>query len=345
MRRALPWEKRVFVVAEAGVNHNGDLRLAKKLIDAGARAGVDAVKFQTWRPGEIVGAFCHKVGYVEKASASRESMEELIARLCLPFAAFRELKAHAKKRGVGFLSTPDGFESLAFLAGKLAMPLIKVGSTEVTHPQFLEAVGRYGRPVILSTGMSDLAEVRAAVAALRRRGRPPIVLLHCTSEYPAPVDEVNVRAMVTLREAFGLPVGLSDHSLGSEAAIAAVALGACVVEKHFTLDRSLPGPDHASSLDPGELAALVASIRKTERLLGDGKKRMTPSEKRNVTGIRRSVVAARPLAKGTVLAATMLACLRPGTGIAPADLDRVVGMRLVRDLEQDEPLTWRHVRP
>ncbi len=335
---------RAFIIAEAGVNHDGDIARAKRLIDVAAEAKADAVKFQTWRPGEITGKFAYKVDYLETTTDAAESRYELSCRLALPYPAFRELKAHAESRNILFLSTPDGFDSLAFLVGELDMPIVKIGSTEVTHLQYLEAIGRTGRPAILSTGLSTLGEVEKAVAALRKGGVGPLALLHCTSEYPAPDDQINLRAMVTLGHAFGLPVGLSDHSLGSEASLAAVAMGAAIVEKHFTLDRSLPGPDHQASLDPAGLAAYVASIRRIEAMLGDGVKRPTKAEIANMNGIRRGVVALVPIAAGTVLRPEMLTCKRPGGGIEPEDLDRLAGFTVNRALAEDEPLQWADLR-
>lgn len=335
-----PAEGEVFVIAEAGVNHNGDVALAKQMIDAAADAHADAVKFQTWQAGEITGRFTVKVDYLKDSTPDDETRYELSDRLRLDKDAFRKLSTYADGIGILFLSTPDGFESLDFLVDELDVPYIKVGSTEVTHLQFLEAVGRKQRPVIFSTGLSTLEEVGLGIDALRRGGAAPLTLLHCTSEYPAPPEEINLRAMRTLSETFDLPVGLSDHSQGSEAAIAAVALGARVIEKHFTLDRELEGPDHAASLDPAELAEMIAAIRTTERMLGDGIKRPTPSERRNMDGIRRSVVAARQLSAGIQLTANDLTCKRPGHGIQPVDLESLVGRILTRDLEPDEPLHW-----
>ncbi|HSP16251.1 MAG TPA: N-acetylneuraminate synthase family protein [Thermoanaerobaculia bacterium] len=345
MNQNLPYSTpgHCFIVAEAGVNHDGDAERARRLIDVAAEAGVDAVKFQTWRPGEITGRFTYKVGYLDSTTDAAETRYQLSCRLALPYPVFRELKAHAEKRGILFLSTPDGFDSLAFLVGELDMPIVKIGSSEVTHLQYLEAIGRTGRPAILSTGLSNLGDVEKAVAALRRGGAGHIVLLHCTSEYPAPDAEMNLRAMVTLRNSFGLPVGLSDHSQGAEASIAAVALGAVVIEKHFTLDRSLRGPDHQASLDPAGLAELVVSIRRVESMLGDGIKRATATEIGNMNGIRRGVVAARDLQAGTVLTVDMLTCKRPAGGIEPEHLDRLIGLRINRDLAEDEPLAWRDI--
>jgi N-acetylneuraminate synthase/N,N'-diacetyllegionaminate synthase len=336
--------KGVFIIAEAGVNHNGELDLAKKLIDAAVRAGADAVKFQTWQPGEITGRFAFKVGYLEETTDAGESRYELSNRLALPYEDFRQLRDYAERAGIRFLSTPDGFASLDFLVDQLGMSMIKVGSSEVTHPQFLTAVGRKDLPVILSTGLSTLAEVEGAVACVRAHCRKTLVVLQCTSEYPAPDHEMNLLAMTSMRDALGLPVGLSDHSIGAEAAIAATALGAVVIEKHFTLDRGLPGPDHRASMDPEEIRALVQSIRATERMMGDGIKAPTPSEKRNLAGIRRSVVAARDLKAGTRLEVRMMTCKRPGDGIQPGEFDTLVGKTVNRDLAEDEPLKWADLR-
>jgi len=335
---------RVFIIAEAGVNHNGDPELAKRLIDIAREAGANAVKFQTWRPGEITGRFTYKVGYLEQTTDISESRYELSNRLALPYPVFRDLQAYSEHRGIQFLSTPDGFDSLAFLVGELNMPLVKVGSTEVTHVQYLQAIGATGRPVILSTGLSTLGEVERAIMALRQGGAEEIHLLHCTSEYPAPDSQMNLRAMQTLADAFGLPVGLSDHSVGAEASIAAVAMGARIIEKHFTLDRSLAGPDHQASLDGGGLAELVASIRRVESMLGNGRKQPTVAELDNMHGIRRSVVAVRALTAGTLLSAEMLTCKRPGNGIEPALLPNLVGFTLNRDLAEDEPIAWQDLR-
>ncbi|MEL0105636.1 MAG: N-acetylneuraminate synthase family protein [Rhodospirillales bacterium] len=338
-----PWEHKVFIIAEAGVNHNGDEKLAMKLIDAAAETGVDAVKFQTWKPGELTGKFSYKVGYLEKTTEDTESRYELSNRLALPFDVFRRLQAYAEKRNILFLSTPDGFESLDFLSDDLDIPYIKVGSTEVTHIPFLEKIGSKRKPVFLSTGLSSLKEVRTAINSVRKHGDLPLVALQCTSEYPAPNREINVRAMKTMADTFDIPVGLSDHSTGHEAAVSAVALGAQVIEKHFTLDKSLPGPDHLASLDPEGLSRFVVSIRDTEILLGDGIKRLTESEAKNKDGIRRSVVATSNLSKGTILTKDHLLCKRPGYGIAPADLDKLVGCTLASELEEDQPIEWKHI--
>ena len=253
-----------YIIAEAGVNHNGDINLAKELIDVAYKSGADAVKFQTWKPGELTGEFSFKVNYLEKHTPESESRFELSKRLCLSYDDFRKLKLYSDKVGIQFLSTPDGFESLNFLVDELDIPIIKIGSTELNHILFLEAVGKKNRPVILSTGLGTLEEVHSAVNALRRGGGKdlPITILQCTSEYPAPPDEMNIYVIKTFLKTFNLPVGLSDHSFGLEAAIAAVTLGSSVVEKHFTLDREMEGPDHAASLTPIELKEFVSVLRR-----------------------------------------------------------------------------------
>ena len=275
-----------YIIAEAGVNHNGDINLAKKLIDVAFNSGADAVKFQTWRPGELTGEFSFKVDYLDKHIPESESRFELSKRLCLPYDAFRKLKLYSEKVGIQFLSTPDGFESLNFLVDELGMPIIKIGSTELNHILFLEAVGKKGLPVILSTGLGSLDEVSLAIKALQRGGgdKLPITILQCTSEYPAPPDEMNINVIKTYKNSFNLPVGLSDHSSGMEAAIASVALGSSVIEKHFTIDREMDGPDHAASLNPSELKEFVKVLRRVEIMLGDDKKYPTKSVQKYHTG-------------------------------------------------------------
>ena len=331
------------IIAEAGVNHNGDINSAKTLIEIAKDAGADAVKFQTWLPGEITGKYAQKAEYMQLPDA-RESRYEMSCRLALPYAAFRELQQHASRCGIKFLSTPDGFRSLAFLSRDLDIEIIKVGSSEVTHLQFLRKVGCESKPVILSTGISTLGEIETAIATLRAGGASDITLLQCTSEYPAPDNEINLRAIATLKNAFGLKVGFSDHSRGTEASIAAVALGAVVIEKHFTFDVDAAGPDHKASLDPKSLQNMVASIRRVERMLGSPTKRPTPSELKNMAAVRRSVVAAHKIYAGTVLTAEMLTCKRPGGFIEPAQLTSLLGFTISRDLDEDEPIELKDLR-
>ena len=340
MRNSIP-----YIIAEAGVNHNGDINLAKELIDVAYESGADAVKFQTWKPGELTGEFSFKVNYLEKHTPESESRFELSKKLCLSYDEFRELKLYCDKVGIQFLSTPDGFESLNFLVDELDIPIIKIGSTELNHILFLEAVGKKNRPVILSTGLGTLEEVHLAVNSLRRGGgnNLPITILQCTSEYPAPPDEMNINVIKTFLKTFNLPVGLSDHSFGLEAAIAAVTLGSSVVEKHFTLDREMKGPDHAASLTPIELKEFVSVLRRVKIMLGDGIKVPTKTEIKNIEGIRRSVVANTHLKAGSILQMKDLICKRPGTGISPAEIQLLVGIKLKRDFIKDEPITWEDI--
>jgi N,N'-diacetyllegionaminate synthase len=329
----------VFVVAEAGVNHNGDPDLARRLVDVAADAGADAVKFQTFRAGALVSRSAPKAAYQAETTGSAESQRAMLERLELSAEAHLALREQCRRRGLVFLSTPFD-EASADLLERLEVAAFKVPSGEITNPGLLRHVAAKGRPVILSTGMATLEEVAAAVEIIRTAGDPPLALLHCVSAYPAPPAEMNLRALDTLAAAFGCPVGLSDHTVGHEVALAAVARGAALLEKHFTLDRALPGPDHRASLEPAGLRALVAGVRVVESALGDGDKRPAPSEADTRRVARRSLVAARALAAGTRLAAADLVVKRPGTGIAPADAARVVGRVLRRDVAADEVLEW-----
>lgn len=338
-----PPKERVFIIAEAGVNHNGDPSLACQLIDAAKQAGADAVKFQTWKPGEITGRFTAKADYMETTVSKDENRYELSCRLSLPFPVFSELKKYADDVGILFLSTPDGFESLDFLVNDLEMPIIKIGSSEVNHGAFLKAVAKCGKPVICSTGASTLGEVEKACSSLSEGGCHTPYLLHCTSNYPAAQEDINLRAIQTLKNAFNLPVGLSDHSTGIEAAMGAVALGACIIEKHFTLEKELEGPDHKASLKPDELASLVSSVRILEEMMGNGLKKPRQSELENLPHIRRSVVAAKDLKEGVIITDDLLICKRPGTGIDPNDLQKLIGRKLLTNKEGDEPISWRDV--
>jgi N-acetylneuraminate synthase/N,N'-diacetyllegionaminate synthase len=333
---------KTFIIGEAGVNHNGDLSLAKKMVDSAIYAGADAIKFQTWKPGELTGKYAIKVKYIDNGSP--ETRYDLSRRLALTYSAFEDLQAYCNKKGILFLSTPDGYESLNFLVDGLQIPIIKISSTEVTHIRFLKEVAKKGRPIILSTGMSWLGEVEKSIRAIREFFKGEIVLLHCTSEYPAQFEEINLKAMITMKNAFGLSVGFSDHSMGSEAAIAAVALGASVIEKHFTLDKSLEGPDHKASANVEELKNVIDSIRITERLLGDGIKKPSPTEINNIGGIRRGIVATKHLERGTILTRDHMTFKRPFIEIEPEQIDILCGMKINKDLEEDEPITWNHVK-
>ncbi len=328
-----------FVVAEAGVNHNGDLARACELVDAAARAGADAVKFQTFSADRLVTAGAAKAAYQALVTDAGESQREMLRRLELTREMHQTLVERCRSRGIQFLSTAFDAESLDLLVA-LGMEWIKIPSGEISNLPYLTRVGRLGRPVILSTGMSTLEEIGAALHVLERAGtgRDRVCVLHCNTAYPTPMADANLRAMLTIREAFGVPVGYSDHTLGIEVAMAAVALGAAVIEKHFTLDRRLPGPDHQASVEPAELAAMIAGIRNIELALGDGLKRPSPSELPNRSVARKSIVAARAIRAGETLTELNLAAKRPGTGISPMRWNDVVGRKAPRDFMPDEPI-------
>ena len=330
---------KVFIIAEAGVNHNGDIRLAYKLVDAAKEAGADAVKFQTFKAENVVSKIAEKAEYQKETTNSEESQYEMIKKLELSFEDFVKIKDYCDKKGIIFLSTPFDYESVDFLES--LVPLYKVGSGEITNLPFLEYIAKKGKPIILSTGMSTLGEVEEAVKTIINvTSSLPLVLLHCVSNYPAKYEDVNLKAMLTLKEAFELPVGYSDHTLGIEIAIAAVALGAKVIEKHFTLDRGLPGPDHKASLEPDELKKMVKAIRNVEKALGSGVKRPTQSELKVMKVARRSLVATRDIRAGEVVKESDILIKRPGTGILPKFKEIIIGMRLTRDVKKDNPFDW-----
>lgn len=328
---------RTFIIAEAGVNHNADLNLAHGLIDAAASAGVDAVKFQTAIPELVVTGHAQKAAYQKETSGADESQLEMIRKLLFPLDTHKDLKTYCEKRGVIFFSTAFDSVSLDFLE-QLGQPYHKVPSGEITNLPYLRQVGSYSRPVILSTGMSTLGEIETALEALEQAGtaRERITVLHCNTEYPTPMKDVNLRAMQTIRDAFGVSVGYSDHTQGIEVALAAVALGATMIEKHFTLDRKLPGPDHKASLEPEELRAMVSAIRNIEQALGDGIKRPSPSEAPNIGIVRRSLVAATAIRAGEVFSVANLTAKRPGSGLSPMRWDEVLGRKAPRDFFPDE---------
>lgn len=325
------------VIAEAGVNHNGDLDLARRLVDMAAEAGADAVKFQTFKTERLVTSGAPKAEYQRRHTSATESQFDMLRRLELTSDAHRELQARCRARNVLFLSTPFDEGSADFLES-LDVPAFKIPSGEITNLSFLAHVARKRRPMIVSTGMARLDEVEAAVRTIREAGNPDIVLLHCVSNYPAVPGDINLRAMHTMAAAFGLPVGYSDHTEGIEVALAAVALGACVVEKHLTLDRALPGPDHQASLEPGEMKTMVRGIRIVQEALGHGRKEPAASEAATAQVARRSLVAARDLAAGTVLAEGDIAVRRPGTGLPPARRANLVGRAVCVDVKAGTPL-------
>jgi len=338
-RRRVGPNKPVFIIAEAGVNHNGDVELAKRLVDVAAEAGADAVKFQTFKADQVVSASAPKAEYQLQTTQATESQLDMLRRLELSREAHRELQACCQKRGVLFMSTPFDEES-ADLLDELGATVFKISSGEITNWLLVEYIARKGKPVILSTGMSYFSEVDEAVRVVRNAGCDKLILLHCVSNYPADPADANLRAMQTMATVFQVPVGYSDHTPGIEVALAAVALGACVIEKHFTLDKNLPGPDHRASLEPHELQALVAGIRTVELALGDGAKRPARSEMDNRLIVRRSLAAALDISGGTFLRSDMLKALRPAGGISPTLVEHVVGRRVRRSLASGQLIDW-----
>ncbi len=338
---------KVFVIAEAGVNHNGSLELAMRLVDAARDAGADAVKFQTFRAEDVVTPQAVTAEY-QRSNTGETSQFEMIKKLELDEAAHAQLARHCEKTGIEFFSTPFSEDAVALLV-RLGVQRLKLPSGEITNKPLLECAADTGLPLFMSSGMATLEEVQRAISWIAARwlatgraapNRENLSLMHCTSAYPAPADSLNLRAMDTMAEATGLPVGYSDHSLGIEAALAAVALGATVIEKHLTLDKSLPGPDHLASADPIEFAAMVRGIRAVESMLGDGRKVPQPIEQNTRDVARRSVVVVRDLPRGHALADADLALRRPGTGIAPDQWGQVVGRRLAQDLPAHTTLAW-----
>ncbi len=328
----------ILIIAEAGVNHNGSLERALALVDAAAEAGADFVKFQTFRAERIISRHAPKAEYQVQATGAEESQLQMVKKLELDRAAHEALMDRAQARGILFISTPFD-EPSADLLVELGVPLLKISSGEIVNLPLLRHIARLGKPVVMSTGMATLAEVEQAVAVLESGGlaRRNLVLLHCNTEYPTPMGDVNLRAMETLRHAFpGVKVGYSDHTAGFEVCVAAAALGAAFLEKHFTLDRRLPGPDHQASLEPGELKAMVRAVRHIELALGDGIKRPTPSEAKNIPVARKSIVALKPIRKGERFDLANLAVKRPGSGISPMRWDEVLGRAAPRDFAADE---------
>lgn len=328
---------KILIIAEAGVNHNGDLDLAHQLIDVAAQAGADMVKFQTFSADRLVTTHAGKAEYQIKATGADESQHAMIRRLELTRDMHVELIAHCHSRGIQFFSTGFDMESIDMLM-ELGLDRFKIPSGEINNLPYLRHIGRYGKPVILSTGMATLGEIESALDVLERAGVPRncITVLHCNTEYPTPMNDVNLRAMLSIRDAFGVAIGYSDHTSGIEVPIAAAALGATVIEKHFTLDRNLPGPDHAASLEPNELTAMVSAIRNIEAALGDGVKRPSISETKNKPIARKSLVAACTIRSGEIFSETNVATKRPGTGLSPMRWDEVLGRKAPRDFERDD---------
>ena len=327
---------KVLIIAEAGVNHNGSLELACKMADKAKEAGADIVKFQTGVPEKVISRFAPKAEYQKKTTGENENQLEMVRKLMLKFEDFVSLESYCEKKDIKFLSTPFDLTSIDFL-NRLQCDIWKIPSGEITNLPYLVRIARTNKPVILSTGMSTLTEIQEAIQTLRTYGcSSKISLLHCTTEYPAPFADVNLRAMQTMCDMFGLEVGYSDHTPGIEVPIAAVAMGATIIEKHFTLDRNMEGPDHKASLEPDELAAMVRAIRNVEKAMGSEIKEPSNSEKKNIAIARKSIVAAKFIRKGEILTEDNLTTKRPGSGISPMKWLEVIGTKVIRDFEEDE---------
>lgn len=331
--------KHIIIIAEAGVNHNGSLELAKKLVDEAKRAGADYVKFQTSTPEKVISVFAEQAEYQKNNTGIQESQLDMVRKIMLSLEEFRPLKEYCDKVGIKFMSTPFDLDAIDLLAS-FGMDYMKVPSGEITNLPYLRKIATLRMPVILSTGMSRIGEVEDAINILIYGGmkREDIILLHCNTEYPTPYEDVNLKAMLTLRDTFGVRVGYSDHTKGIEVPIAAVAMGAEVIEKHFTLDHNLPGPDHVASLEPKELKAMVDSIRNIEKAIGSGLKVVSSSEEKNIKIARKSIIAAKDIKAGELLTEENLTVKRPGNGVSPMLWDSVIGTKAKRDFVYDEPI-------
>ena len=327
--------KNVCIIAEAGVNHNGSMELAKEMIKEAKKSGVDYVKFQTFCPKNLVSRFAEKAEYQKQSTGTAESQLEMLENLSLSDEDFRVLKKYCDEQKIGFISTPFDLDSISFL-NQLEMDFWKIPSGEITNLPYLEAIGRTGKKVVLSTGMSEISEVQEAISILEKNGTKEITLLHCNTQYPTPFQDVELLAMTDLKEKTGKKVGYSDHSLGIEVPIAAVALGAEVIEKHFTLDRTMEWPDHLASLEPKDLNNMVKAIRNIEQALGNGIKKVSPSEMENKNVARKSIVAKCTIQKGEIFTEENLTTKRPGNGISPMKWHEVLGNKAIKDFQEDE---------
>lgn len=327
----------IFIIAEAGVNHNGSIDTAKRLIDTSIDAGADAVKFQTFKAEKIVSRYAPKAEYQKKTTDKEESQLEMVKKLELDINAHKQLIHYCKEKNIIFLSTPFDLESIDLL-NEFGLEIFKIPSGEITNLPYLKKIGGLKKKIILSTGIADMGEIEDALDVLTEGGtrKEDIIILHCNTEYPTPFEDVNLLAMLSIRDAFKVSVGYSDHTPGIEIPIAAVALGATVIEKHFTLDKNMEGPDHKASLEPHELKEMVRAIRNVEKAMGDGIKKPSASEIKNKPIVRKSIVAAKEIKKGEVLSEETLAVKRPGNGISSLEWDKVIGRRAMRDFKKDE---------
>ena len=329
----------VFIIAEAGVNHNGSIELAFKLVDAAVEAGVDAVKFQTFKAENLVAKTAQKADYQKETTDALESQFDMIQKLELNMETHKELIAYCQEKGIMFLSTPFDHESIDLLSD-LGLKIFKVPSGEITNLPYLRHIGSLGKQVILSTGMSNLREIRDALNILINAGtfKSHITVLHANTMYPTPMEDVNLNAMLTIQAEFNIAVGYSDHTLGIEVDIAAVAMGASIIEKHFTLDKTMDGPDHKASLEPEDLKAMVSSIRNIEKALGGSEKKPSPSESANIEIVRKSIVAKQNIKNGELFTEKNITTKRPGTGISPMEWDSILGKVAERDYQLDDLL-------
>jgi len=331
-----------FIIAEAGVNHNGSVELAMQMVDVAANAGADAIKFQTFKAEKVIARTAPKAEYQKATSGAEETQLEMVKKLELDEAAHKKLIPQCQQRGIQFLSTPFDLDSIDLLV-RLGLHIFKIPSGEITNLPYLRKIGGLKKQLIMSTGMADLGEIEGALDVLTQAGTPVvyITLLHCNTEYPTPFEDVNLQAMMTMKSAFpGINVGYSDHTMGIEVPIAAVAMGATVIEKHFTLDRAMEGPDHRASLAPTELKTMVSAIRNIEKAMGNGIKKPSPSERKNKSIARKSLVAARSIQIGEKFTSENLSTKRPGTGISPMLWDEVIGRRSQKEYRVDEPIEY-----
>lgn len=337
--------RKVYIIAEAGVNHNGDIEKALKLVEIAKDAGADVVKFQTFIPELVISKYATKAEYQKATTGSQESQLDMVRKLYLDVDAHKRLIKHCGKLGIQYLSTPFDLVSIDTLID-LGIETFKIPSGEVTNIPYLKKIGKLNKRIIMSTGMCYLGEIETAMNILIKEGtqKQNIAILHCNTEYPTPMQDVNLLAMNTIQKAFDVEVGYSDHTLGIEVPIAAVAMGATIIEKHFTLDKNMEGPDHKASLDPSELKAMVMAIRNIEKALGDGIKKPSPSEEKNIEIARKSIHLTKDLPEGHVIAETDLTMKRPGNGIAAALIENVIGKTLKRPLTEDHKLAWEDMK-
>jgi N,N'-diacetyllegionaminate synthase len=331
-------QKKVFIIAEAGDNHNGDYDTALKLVDKAVEAGADCVKFQTFVTERVISKLAEKADYQKESTGTGESQYEMVKKLELSFEQFRQIKKYCEQKKIIFLSTPFDLESIDFLQ-EIDIPFWKIPSGEITNLPYLEKIAHTGKDIIMSTGMCTMEEIQKAIDILKKNGAGKITLLHCNTEYPTPYEDVNLRAMKTMAETFGVEVGYSDHTKGIEVPIAAVAMGAVVIEKHFTLDKNMPGPDHKASLEPDELKQMIQSVRNIEKALGSSEKKPSTSEIKNIDIARKSIVAKKAIKKGEELTEDNLDIKRPGNGISPMYWYDLLGTKAVKDFSEDELIT------